>query len=321
MKRYMTAWVFLLCLMLTACGGKHEDQTSAFSEPEKLNEEAVLLTVDGREVPAWKYLYWLTYACDQVREKYQKSGLPLDWETPVSGGTLASYVKDQALANTALYATVENWAERYGCTTAEGTERTGILPDMGFETEQIRELERVGDLYSALYERYCTEGSELAPTQEALEDYGQKQGAMTLDRILVAAGEDRDVARQKAEELFAQLNGAENQETAFSSLAAMSDDPAGPRTVLPKKDDLDPVLLEAGQALQEGQCSGILESEEGFFVLRRLALETDAVAEDYFDDLLQTAAENAVIAVTSAYDALDPVAYHAALEQVRQTEK
>ncbi len=110
-----------LCLLLTACGGWEKDSggPGLFQDASGIREDAVLLTVDGREVPAWRYLYWLTCACDSLQDQYGGAGLELDWSAPLEGGTLADYAKDQALADTALYATVENWAEEYGCALSE----------------------------------------------------------------------------------------------------------------------------------------------------------------------------------------------------------
>ena len=120
MRKRIAALSLALCLALSGCTLKKEaEDASLLGRAAELGEELALLTVDGREVPAWRYLYWLAFTCDQIREKYKDSSLSLDWEAPVSGGTLADYAKDQALANTALYATVENWAARYGCVLSE----------------------------------------------------------------------------------------------------------------------------------------------------------------------------------------------------------
>ena len=309
MKRYLAAVGLVLCLALSACNDGKEpvEQTSRLGEAAGLDEEAILLTVDGREIPAWRYLYWLGYTCQRVQERYTSAGLPVDWNTPVSGGTLADYAKDQALADTALYATVENWAERYGCRSG-GEEQDGEsrLPDLGLSEERMAELERVGILYGELYALYCTEGSELAPTEEALQTYGEEAGAVTLERLLIPAGEDREAARKKASELFAQINGATEQGMAFSALAAEYGEPVTPCTVLPEDRTLAEGLLDAAQALEEGQCSGILETEEGFSLLRRLPLDTAALKEPYFDHLLKTAAERSSVTVTDDYEALNP---------------
>nr|WP_326186049.1 peptidylprolyl isomerase [uncultured Oscillibacter sp.] len=339
MKKRVTALALLLCLTLTACGGEDSrGQATVLGRAADMREDAVLLTVDGREVPAWRYLYWLAYTCDRVRERYQESGLALDWSTPVSGGTLADYARDQALADTALYATVENWAERYGCALTE-EDRAALsaswaeqaaahggedgylaeLAELGLDRRRAEELAGVGVLYGKLYTLYLDEDSPLAPDAPALAAFAEEAGLLTVDRILVAAGGDREAARQKAAELFAQLNGAADQGAAFAALAAAGDDPAGPRTFLPGDGTLDSSLEAAAMALAEGQCSGILESEEGFSILRRLAADADALADGYFDHLLQSAAESALVETTEAYDALDAAAFDAALRTARES--
>lgn len=318
MKKRMTCLALLLCLLLTACGGKEPDsqgRTSFLGEASGLEEETVLLTVNGREVPAWRYLYWLAWAYGQVRERYESSGTALDWDAPVSGGTLAQYVKDQALADTVLYAVVESLAEEAGYVPSEEDKAGGDLPDMGLDEEQMAQLEEVGRMYGWLYDCYCTGESNLTPTQEDLDDYEAACGLLTLDRILISAGEDREAARQRASEVFSRLNGAEDQAAEFSALAAEGDDRLGPRTLRPEDTELDEELLDAAGELEPGQCSGILETQEGFSILRRLETDQDALKEQYFDSRLLELAEKAAVTTTPAYDELDPAAFDSAWEQ------
>jgi hypothetical protein len=86
----------------------------------------VLLKADGREIAAWQYLYWLNRSCEDVSRQYRASDSAVNWELPLGSGILADYVKRQALENTVLYATVENWAEKYGCTLTEFVNRQRI---------------------------------------------------------------------------------------------------------------------------------------------------------------------------------------------------
>ena len=329
MRKRMAALGLALCLGLSGCAVKGEEKNaSLLGRAAELGEELVLLTVDGREVPAWRYLYWLAFTCDQVREKYKDAGLSLDWETPVPGGTLADYAKDQALANTALYATVENWAEQYGCALSE-RERAALaetweeqsaarggeeaylkeLAALGLDRLRSEELSEVGMLYAKLYDLCLTEGSELSGLLDAAD-------TLTVDRIFIQAGEDREAAREKAASVFSQLNGAEDPSAAFPALAAEGDDAAGPRPLLPGT--LPPSLEEAAKALEEGQFSGILESEEGFSILRRLTSE--GTAGETFDQLLQAAAGEALVRTAPAYDRLDAAAFDAALASLREGE-
>ena len=331
MRKRMAAAVLVLCLGLSGCAlKKEEEKASLLGRAAELGEELVLMTVDGREIPAWRYLYWLAFTCDQIREKYKDSGLSLDWEAPVSGGTLADYAKDQALANTALYATVENWAVRYGCVLSE-KERAALaqtweeqsaarggeevylkeLTALGLDRLRAEELTEVGMLYAKLYNLCLTEGSELSGLLDQAD-------SLTVDRILISAGEDREAARERAAEVFSRLNSAEDPAVAFPTLAAEGDDAVGPRTLLPGDGTLPQVLEEAAKALEEGQYSGILESEEGFSILRRLASQGEVLAGEAFDRLLQDAAEGALIQTTPAYEELDAAAFDKTLAELRE---
>lgn len=330
MKKRFGALALVLSLALSGCAVRERtDDASLLGRAAELGEEIVLLTVDGREVPAWRYLYWLAYTCGQVREKYKDAKLDLDWNAPVTGGTLADYAKDQALANTALYATVENWAERYGCALSEA-ERNALaetweeqaaahggeeaylkeLADQGLDRFRAEELAKVGMLYAKLYDMALTGDDELAGLLGTAD-------SLTVDRILVSAGEDREAARERAAELFSRLNSAEDPAAAFAALAAEGDDSAGPRTLLPGDGTLPQSLEEAAKVLEEGQYSGILESEEGFSILRRLASEGGEEVGEAFDRLLQDAVEEALVQTTSAYDALDAAAFDTALAELR----
>lgn len=324
MKKRIAAAALLLCLGLSACGAGpeppvKEEAATLLETASGLAEEETLLRIDGREVPAWRYLYWLAYTCDQLAQRYTEAKLPLDWSAPVSGGTLADYAKEQALADTAIYAVVENWADAYGGEMPEAAGESD-LPELGLKPEQMRQLEEVGQRYAALYALCAAGDGALSPTEEELTAYGREAGALTVDRILVSGGSDREAARQSAGELFSRLNGAEDQGAAFSELAAAGDDPAGPRTVLAEDGTLDETLRAAARALEEGQCSGILESEEGFSVLRRLPLDTAALLPAWFDASLEEAARQAQVTSTEAYSALDAAAFYEALRQARQSQ-
>lgn len=325
-----TVAVLLLCLSLTACAAPAETG-GVLERASGLDEEETLFTVDGRDVPAWRYLYWLAYTCERVAARYRDAGAALDWQAPLDGGTLADYAKDQALADTALYATVENWAERYGVTLSDeqrqaiadawdrkaGTEYLERSAALGLDRDRALELETVGALYAGLQALQRQEGGPLAPSREDLAAFAEQSGWMTVDRVLISAGNDRDAARERAAEAFAKLNGAQDQAAVFDALAKTGDDPVGPRTILPGDGQLPQELEEAARTLEVGQCSGILESDEGFSILRRLAPETVGLAGDYFDSRLQEAAAGAEVTLTEAYEKLDPAAFYKKLETIR----
>ena len=332
-KGMMAGMVLSVSLLLTACGGEGGQET-CLGRAAGWDETEILLEVDGREVPAWRYLYWLARDCRQLAQEYQEAGQPLDWQSILSGGkTLGEYVKTQALADTALYATVENWAEIYGCVQEQTPEAADeawqayaqtqggeekcleTLEKEGLNRQRWEELAAAGRAYGALYQLFSTPGSLLAPVEGELEQFARDEGWVRVDRILVARGEDDAAASEKAAQLFSQLNVAENQEQTFTALAQAGDDTGRPWTFRLGDGVLDSSLEEAAVALEEGQCSGILESEEGYSILRRLPLDTTALAAEYFDHLLMEAAEAAEITAAAAYENLDTAAFWQALTE------
>ena len=156
-------------------------------------------------------------------------------------------------------------------------------------------MDRVGRLYGKLYALFCDEESLLAPAAEELAAFAETSGWVSMDRILVAAAGDRDAARERAAVIFSQLNAAEDQSAEFAALAAAGDDTAGPRVFCLGDGTVVQTLEKALQELEVGQCSGILDSEEGFSILRKLEVPKDVLMEPYFDQLLQSAAEAAKV--------------------------
>lgn len=86
-----------------------------------LDPDTVLFTVNGTDVTAEFYLYWLTYDCyywDYMN--YVTYGAYLDFEEEVSEGyTVAQYLRDDAKNFAAYYVLIDQLAEEHGCTLTE----------------------------------------------------------------------------------------------------------------------------------------------------------------------------------------------------------
>ena len=67
----------------------------------------------------------------------------------------------------------------------------------------------------------------------------------------------------------------------------------------------DTARRRLAQALVEGQFSGVVEADDGFYLILRKPVDLEAVAPDYFDALLQAAADSADISTTRTYADLD----------------
>ena len=348
MKRSMALCLTLAAVLtLTACGGDPQEE-GLFYQASGIRPEAVLLSVDGREVTAQRYLYWLAYACDYLAGSYDTEG-GIQWADTVDGQNLEAYAKEQALKNTALYATVENWAEDYGCTLTDedrdamerewaarvaqyGGEEAylAVLAPMGLDRAEAEAISGDYYLYRHLYDLYCTEGSALAPAERDLETFARERGYLTVDHIWISTAaadpadtEAIDACRARAEEAFAKLNGSADPAHDFAILAeTYSDEPNRDQhpdgyTFALGDGTLPEACEEAVQALEEGQFSGVVEAEDGFYLLLRKPVDLSAVAPDYFDALLQAAADSAEISTTRALENLDVSSFYEALTEVR----
>ena len=246
-----------------------------------------------------------------MEERCEAAGEPVDWTAPLSeGGTPEDLVKADALADTALYAAVGTWAAAYGCTLTDA--ERNALPERHYAyltLEQGRHLTETGVQYAKLYALYETPGSALAPAENELALFEQQTAPLTAERLLIPFESDREAARQKAAELFAHLNTATDPSAAFDALLAETGG------ALLEEADWTPSLQDAAATLEPGQFSGIIETENGFVILRRLPADRDALREAYFDSLLQGAADASEIRVTSAYETLRPAAFWTALKQ------
>ena len=193
-----------------------------------------------------------------------------------------------------------------------------VLARMGLDRAEAEAISGDYYLYEHLYDLYCTEGSELAPAEHDLETFAQEQGYLTVDHIWLstAAVDPADVeavaaCRARAEEAFSKLNGSADPAHDFAVLAATYSDetdrdqhPSG-YTFTVGDGTLPAACEETAQALEEGQFSGVVEADDGFYLILRKPVDLEAVAPDYFDALLQAAADSADISTTRTYADLD----------------
>lgn len=346
MRRLMIAAVSLsLLLGLTGCGAKQTADGDLLSRASGIPSDETLLTVDGREVEAWRYLYWLAYTCDSIQTAYQDAGTELDWDAAFEDGSLSDYAREQALADTVLYAVVETWAEERDCTLTEedraameadweaasqdyGGEDAYLaaLGELGLDRQRAETLSQAAYLYDRLRARACDPDSADYPTAEDLVAFSQESGYLAADFIRVDGGDDPDAARAKAQEAFSKLNSSTAPANDFAVLAATySDDPDRDqyphgRTLLVGDGTLPAEAEAALLDLEEGQWSGVVEADGSFYILLRQSLDGATMAGAWFDYQLQSAAETAAVETTGAYDRLDVEDFWEALCSTRTGE-
>ena len=288
--------------------------------------------IDHCNQVARKYGYGgLQFFCGDIRDYYRSAGGEPDWSAPLEDGTLGGYAKDQALRSAALYATVEAWAEKYGCALtaedraamdAEWAEKTAAaggeeayLTRQGLDRSAAETLSEDHYLYLRLCALAEEPNSPLWAGEEELAEFFRQQGYVTVDMVTFS-GED---GKNRAAEAFAGLNASRSPEADFAALRTAAGGEDGyPRTLLPTDGTLPESLSASAAALAEGQLSGIVETEDGWAILLRLRDDTEAVRQDLLDHRLQAAADGAEVRTTEAYRNFDTAAFCAALDRSRE---
>lgn len=337
-----------LCICcLAGCGKKETASGGLYGRASGIPEDTALAQVDGRTVTARQYFYWLAYDCDYIQADCARAGTVPDWDSTFSGGTLGSYAKGQALRTAALYATVENWAERYGCTLTEedraawdaqrnaavekaGGEKAYLagLEWMGLDDSAARQISEDYYLYSHLNELYGKKDSALCPAEGAVSQWAAKEGLVTAAEIRFSAGDGGDSLKsekkKQAEALLAKLKAAADPAAAFLAAAESgAGDPeraaeSGGRTFAPDDGTVPAAVSSAAAALEENQLSGVVEADGAFYLLLRRPLDAQAASAAYFDHLLQAAADGAKITLSDAYGKIDAGEFYQKLAEERK---
>ena len=131
----------LLVAGLTACapGAPEVDPSDVAYQTAGVTRDTVLFTVDGTEVTADEYLFWLLQSVASAKQ----SGYLADddaWEEELNGVPTAEYLKEDARNTSVLYTTVSNHAAAAGLTVTEEEQAEADADDVMDEL-----IDRYGD--------------------------------------------------------------------------------------------------------------------------------------------------------------------------------
>jgi len=204
--------VLLLAVLSAGCGKPGVQATPTPPAEEDVTYEltglardTVLFTVDGAEVTAEQYLFWLSQSVsymDQTSRQLGREGI--NWEEEMSGLTVADYCRNDAMETSKLYALVELHAAQQGCTLSQENEldlqgdldamieQLGgeeqyelLLSRIGLSREGMLQLNRVGYLYDNLQDGMFGRSGQQAPTDESMDAYIAEQDLLAAKHILL----------------------------------------------------------------------------------------------------------------------------------------
>lgn len=257
MKKTRIGAAALALLLLVGCGTKGAEPSPQAAEDDIVAQvlgvpgDTTILTVDGVELDAERYLFWLVNSIET--QKYY-GGLATDeaWEEEYQGKTMSQLIKEDALETAKLYQVVENKANELGIALTQEEEEEidsqlqqlmdqaggeesfrNQLDGVSISREGFAALNRVSYLNQALKEKLTQDG-ELTVSPEELEEFEAGGGYYGAKHILIStrrtnedgsgyedfSDEEKAQALEKAKGLYEQIMAApeESREATFDEL-------------------------------------------------------------------------------------------------------
>ena len=319
-----------------------------------LDADTVMLTVNGEDVDAEYYLYWLAYDCSYWVNYMSQYGVALDWEETFSDGTTnAQFLRQDAVDLVTYYLTVEQKAREEDCGLTEEQEEQfqadladyieesggqeayqADLNSYGISDETFQRINRFSYLYNNLMDKLVGEVDEAT-----LNDYIEANGYYSAKHILLlttdpATGEslDADTVAQKqaqADQLLTQIQSAEDPIATFDELMNEYSEDTGlasyPDGYVTYSGQMVSEFEETALSLEVGEISTVVESPYGYHIILRQDIpETDL--EDIKDScrseemqaLVQQWVDEAEVTTSEHVDALDTETFYNNYSQYQQ---
>lgn len=321
-----------------------DNETDVALETVGIAGKTTLLNVEGVDVTAEEYLYWLgniTSYYDMI-SSFSGSAMDLTQEAQ-PGVTWDEQLKLAARDNSVLLALTPALAREFGVEltqeelqdVADG--RASAIESAGGETMYAYQLQAMGindstalrtDAISALYNKVqIAWRDKLAQelTGEAVAAYVEENDILRAKHILLltrdmATGEpyDEETAAQqraKADDLLAQLRA---DPTKFDQLMNDNSEDSG------LADNPEGYLFTAGQMVSEfengtralalDEISDIVESDYGYHIILRLDPDCEelreSIAGENFNAAVQERVDNAKVTETEAYQSITTADYY-----------
>lgn len=366
MKKRLTALLLTLALALSlaACGSPAADdsdlpdssaspESSADPVPEAsvevdltrgildfsagMTADQTLLTINGQDVPADLFLYWLAQNCNYFDSYYGIYGLSIeDFTASLLADTVsvATYytLLDQMSREQGCPLTDDQWAQVREDMAANGEEMYENLKALyGLTDQSMEQIFALQTCYDNLLDAMVP-----VPTDDELNNYVYQarhillltvdmEGTPTANAdgtYSYPALDEATVAEKKAlaEDLLAQLQAADDLDAKFNELmneysedSGLSSNPDGYTTTVGQ---MVAPFEEAALSLDFGGLSGIVESSYGYHIILRgrvddLESYADQYREAKLDDLVTQEVEQAEVTLADALEALDVAGFYA----------
>ena len=163
------------------------------------------------------------------------------------------------------------------------------------------------------------DGSAMHPTQEAIDAFAQEKGYVTV-KLLYWPASGGENSQAQAEDFAARLSTAEDKDALYAEMAQQLGIEAGDTGRTFSAETLGDTLSAAFSALEPGQVSDVIATDEGWYVAIGQTLDESSVLDEMFtENVTQARSELTVEYNQGLYDKLDAGDFYSRLT-ARQSE-
>lgn len=249
-----------------------------------------------------------------ILQKFDEAGLKLDGAQQKQLQTLKREMIEQAAANQAMVQGVD-------ASTIDGEQAyLDLIAQFGFNEQTYENFMYVSQCYSALENYYFGAGGAGAATDEELMAYFEDNylGAkhILISTIDPTTGEQKrtdEEAKAEAQKALDRLNAGEDFDTVMNEVSEDAGLAGNPDGYIFTEGEMVQPFYDGAKALAEDEVSGLVKSDYGYHIIKRVPVDYQGRLEDYraalntamgktMDNLLNEWMEAADVQTTDTFD-------------------
>lgn len=339
MSKMVQRAVALVVMLVVVMGGTIWGVSSMTIHYQPLDSGApVVMTVNGDEVCADEYAGYMLYNMAYYANMYAQFGMTDVWNDEYAAATLGSSMP-QAAKDQSVYARVvlQKFNELgLKLTYDQEKQMTQLRQDtidsmgydafakqianFGFSDQSYNNFMYISQCYNALNEYYYGENGANVPSDEDLRQYFA-DNYIAAKHILISTVDSTtgetvrtdEEAKAEAQKILDRINAGEDYDALMNEY---SEDPGlagNPDGYIFTEGDMVTEFYDGAKALAEDEVSGLIKSDYGYHIIKRVPLDVDGQFENYkgmlttavagtMDDLLTQWMQEADVQTTETYD-------------------
>ncbi len=339
MSKMVQRAVALVVMLVVVMGGTIWGVSSMTIHYQPLDSGApVVMTVNGDEVCADEYAGYMLYNMAYYANMYAQFGMTDVWNDEYAAATLGSSMP-QAAKDQSVYARVvlQKFNELgLKLTYDQEKQMTQLRQDtidsmgydafakqianFGFSDQSYNNFMYISQCYNALNEYYYGENGANVPSGEDLRQYFA-DNYIAAKHILISTVDSTtgetirtdEEAKAEAQKILDRINAGEDYDALMNEY---SEDPGlagNPDGYIFTEGEMVTEFYDGAKALAEDEVSGLVKSDYGYHIIKRVPLDVDGQFENYksllttavagtMDDLLTQWMQEADVQTTETYD-------------------